>query len=91
MDVPIGATGEDEDEEIGAETREDKMLGFIKMQEDKIWDNILAVLGRRSFVITVGKEGTLPLVAQIGQMRHEGVHKLCEEVEPGGDSLGGLS
>ena len=90
MDVPIGATGEDEDEEIGAETREDKMLGIFRMQGDKIWDNILAVLGHRSYVITVGKEGTLPLIAQIGQMRHEGVHKLCE-VEPGGDSLGGLS
>ena len=90
MDAAIEAIGEDEDERTEAETRGDKMLGIIRMQVDKIWDHILAVLGRRSSVITVGKEDTLPLIAQIGQTRHEGVHKLCE-VEPGGDSLGGLS
>ena len=91
MDVPLGATGEDVEEDIGAETWGDNMLGIIIMQADKqIWDKILAVLGRRSDVTIVGKEDIMHRIARIDKMCHEGVHKLCE-VEPGGDSLGGLS
>ena len=79
MDALIGVIGGDVDEDTGAETRGDNMLGTIIMQADKqIWDKILAVLGRRSDVIIVGDKDILLLIAQIGQIRHEGVHKLCE-------------
>ena len=91
MDALIGVTGEDVEEDIGAKTRGDNMLGIITMQADKqIWDKILAVLGHKLHVTIVGKEDITHRIAQIEEMCHEGVHKLCE-VEPGGDSLGGLS